>query len=81
MSQHRDVILQGATGSASVAAWRCWSWRLCPFGCRHVDDCILTTPLTVHDRERVGGDAKSLGLGCAHDDESCPAWRARKGAA
>jgi hypothetical protein len=44
-------------GPDFAAAERCWSWHLCPFGCQYVDDCVLTTPLPVHDHDRVDGRA------------------------
>jgi hypothetical protein len=38
--------------NAAEAAWRCWTWRLCPHGCLRTDDCVLHTPLPVHDHDR-----------------------------
>jgi hypothetical protein len=31
--------------------------------------------------DRVGADAKTLGMGCRHEDETCPVWRERQGVA
>jgi hypothetical protein len=36
-------------------------------------------PLPETDRPSIG-EARTLGMGCAHTDETCPVWRARRGA-
>jgi hypothetical protein len=42
--------------NAILDAWRCWSWRTrhaC--GCPTADDCLLVSPLPVHDPQPCRG--------------------------